>query len=425
MTRAAPMVTPGTTSHDAHLLECHECGLFQRARPAGRGKVVCARCGYKLYNAHGRPFDVPLAFYLAAIILFVVANTYPFMTFSLQSREQRSNLITGVFEFMDQGLWFLAIVVFAMTIAMPAVRLFCATYVLLALRAGRRGRRLGRLYRLNEIVRPWAMLEVFLLGVLVAYVKLIDLATIEVGVAVIAFGLLIVVMAAADASLEPHDVWNELGYRGEADLAHGGTRGLMGCHVCGLVSRHPPSAAHADCPRCSATLHHRKPNSLTWAAALTLTGFFLYIPANIFPVMTVISFGRGEADTILSGVIHLAEAGMWPLALLVLVASITVPMAKLFGMAFLLLSVRRGSRWRLRDRTVLYRVIEFIGRWSMIDIFMIAILIALVKLDSIATIEPGVGATSFAGVVIVTMIAAMMFDSRLIWDAAGENDAGH
>ena len=178
------------------------------------------------------------------------------------------------------------------------------------------------------------------------------------------------------------------------------------------------SGGHADCPRCGARLHHRKPNSLNRTWALVITAFVLYIPANVFPVMTVISFGHGEPDTILSGVKALIAANMWPLALLVFFASITVPMLKLCGLVFLLVSVHRKSTWRLRDRTVLYRIIESVGRWSMIDIFMISILIALVKLQAIATIEPGIGATSFAGVVIITMIASMMFDPRLMWDAA-------
>jgi paraquat-inducible protein A len=136
--------------------------------------------------------------------------------------------------------------------------------------------------------------------------------------------------------------------------------------------------------------------------------------------MTVISFGKGSPDTIMSGVMALLEHGMWPLALLVFFASIMVPMAKVIGMIYLLLSVQRKSRWRPKDRTVLYRVTEVIGRWSMIDIFMISILVALVKLQAIATIEPGPGAISFAAVVIITMIAANSFDPRLIWDAMEE-----
>ena len=154
-----------------------------------------------------------------------------------------------------------------------------------------------------------------------------------------------------------------------------------------------------------------------------VTAAILYIPANLLPVMTVIYFGRGEPDTILSGVKELIEAGMWPVALLVFFASITVPVLKLIGLTFLLITVQRRSTWRLRDRGLMYRIIEQVGRWSMVDIFMISILVALVNLGAIATIEPGVGAICFAAVVIITMFASMSFDPRLIWDAEESSDA--
>jgi paraquat-inducible protein A len=132
----------------------------------------------------------------------------------------------------------------------------------------------------------------------------------------------------------------------------------------------------------------------------------------------VISLGKGTPDTILSGVEELAHAGMWPLALLVFFASVTVPMLKLIGLIVMLVATGMGSRRRLRDRTVLYRIVEFVGRWSMIDVFMISILVGLVQLGNLATIEPGIGAVSFASVVILTMLAAESFDPRLMWDAA-------
>ena len=193
---------------------------------------------------------------------------------------------------------------------------------------------------------------------------------------------------------------------------------LVHCHTCHLLSRWKPSAhAHLLCPRCGSALHLRNPNSITRAWALTLTALILYIPANVLPIMTVISMGHGEPDTILSGVRVLIAGGLWPLALLVFFASIVVPVLKLVALSYLLISVQRKSYWRPRDRTVLYRITEAVGRWSMIDVFMISILVALVKLGSIATIEPGAGAMAFAAVVVVTMLAAMSFDPRLIWDA--------
>ena len=193
---------------------------------------------------------------------------------------------------------------------------------------------------------------------------------------------------------------------------------MVGCHACGLLSRARAATGGSQprCPRCGAALHPRKPNSVTRTWALVLTAFILYIPANVLPVMTVVHFGKGEPDTILSGVKAFIDADMWVLALLVFFASVTVPMLKLCGLTFLLISVQRRSHWRPKDRTVLYRIIESVGRWSMIDIFMISILIALVKLGRVATIEAGPGAIFFAAVVITTIFASMSFDPRLIWD---------
>lgn len=405
------------------LIECHDCGLFLRPKALPeRGAAKCPRCGAGLYRRTHRGIDHAIALSIASLGLFAIANTFPFMAFKLEGREQVSTLITGVLEFFDQGLWPLAVLVFAVTIFIPLAKILATLAVLIPVRCGLRVRGLGRLFRIVEIMHPWAMMEVFMLGVLVAYVKLTDLAILEMGPALFAFTALIFVLAAAESSIEPREVWAALGDQGLRKMPPPEKRHhLAGCHGCGLVLD-LSGQSHMECPRCGSRMHHRKPDSLNRTWALVITAFVLYIPANVFPVMTVISFGRGQPDTILSGVKELIHAGMWPLALLVFFASITVPMMKLWGLVFLLLSVQRKWTWRLKDRAVLFRIIESVGRWSMIDIFMISILIALVKLDAIATIEPGIGATSFAGVVIITMIASMMFDPRLMWDAVERKD---
>ncbi len=402
------------------LIECHECGLLHQVRPLPHGTAAkCTRCGTVLYKERRNSLDRTLMLNLAALICFVLANVYPFMTFKMEGREQLSTLFTGVRELFEADLWLLAVVVFFASIFLPLLKILSMLAVLLPLKLGRRPRYLPPLFRFVETVKPWAMMEVYLLGVFVAYVKLIDLATIELGVAVYAFVALIVLLAAGDANLDDRVVWERLKAAPRVPLPSAKVRAaLVGCHACNLVSRwrRPPKGGHLHCPRCGAAMHRRKTNSIARTWALVLTATILYIPANTFPIMTVISFGKGAPDTILSGVVHLIEGGMWPLALLVFFASITVPVLKLLGLIYLLISVQRKSQWRPEDRTRLYRVTEAVGRWSMIDIFMISILVALVKLGSIATIEPGVGATSFAAVVIVTMIAAMTFDPRLIWD---------
>jgi paraquat-inducible protein A len=195
--------------------------------------------------------------------------------------------------------------------------------------------------------------------------------------------------------------------------------GLIGCHSCNLVSRasanHEPHAA-AVCPRCRAPLHARKPDSLARTWALVIAAGICYLPANLLPIMKVTSLGNAQADTILSGVIYLVVHGMWPLALVVFIASVFVPLAKLVILVFLLVSVQRRSPWRPVDRTRLYRLTEAVGRWSMVDIYVVTILVALVRLGNLASIEAQPGAIFFGAVVVITMFAAMTFDPRLIWD---------
>ena len=197
------------------------------------------------------------------------------------------------------------------------------------------------------------------------------------------------------------------------------SQGLMSCHVCHKLSKAPKRPReHSEmlCPRCGAPMHMRYPNSLSATWALVVASFLLYIPANTLPVLTVVMLGQGNSDTIMSGVVHLLEGGMWPLALIVFVASILVPVLKLSILAGLLISVRYKNLWRRADRSRLYRITEFIGRWSMVDVFVIAILVALVQFGNLADVDPGAGALSFGAVVVLTMFAAHTFDPRLIWD---------
>ncbi len=194
--------------------------------------------------------------------------------------------------------------------------------------------------------------------------------------------------------------------------------GLIQCNDCHklLKYRAPEKGRKSCCTRCGSTLHQRIPNSLSYCWAYLITSAILFLPANMLPIMTFSKFGNGHADTIMSGIITLAKEGMLPLSVLVFIASILVPLLKIIGLLFLLLSIQ--GRWNVgpHHRTILYRIIEFVGRWSMLDIFVITILVALVDLGAIAQIIPGAGATAFGAVVILTMLAARKFDSRLIWD---------
>jgi paraquat-inducible protein A len=196
---------------------------------------------------------------------------------------------------------------------------------------------------------------------------------------------------------------------------------LASCHTCGLLVRLAPGR-HARCPRCGDAVHLRKTNSIRNTWALLLSAIAMYLPANVLPIMSVVSLGSTQSDTIMSGVIYFLKHGDWPLALIIFVASVLVPLLKMLALIYLLLSVQRRSPLRRNQRTRLYRLTELVGRWSMVDVFVVALLVALVQVGNLATIEPAAGAVAFASVVILTMLAAMAFDPRLIWDNHGVHD---
>ncbi|MFT5125687.1 MAG: paraquat-inducible protein A [Candidatus Omnitrophota bacterium] len=194
--------------------------------------------------------------------------------------------------------------------------------------------------------------------------------------------------------------------------------GYARCHTCGKLVEHTHSAEReeAHCPRCDSVVHARKPHSLGRTWALTIAATVLLVPAYSFPIMTALRLGQGEPNTILSGISELVHEGMYGIAFLIFVASIAVPVVKLLGLLYLLLSIQLRWTSSARQRTVAYRFIEFIGRWSMLDIFVISLLVALVQLQQLAYITAGIGTTAFAAVVVITMFAAECFDPRLIWD---------
>ena len=191
--------------------------------------------------------------------------------------------------------------------------------------------------------------------------------------------------------------------------------GLAVCHACHQLAR-LPAHGHGRCPRCDSPLHLRKPDSISRAWALVIAALILYIPANLLPIMETASLFGSQADTIMSGVVYLWTSGSPPLAALVFFASIVVPGAKLIALLVLLTTAQRRSTWQPLQRAKLYRMVEFVGRWSMLDMYVVALLVALVQLQGLATIHPGPGAIAFGAVVVITMFAAEAFDPRLIWD---------
>jgi paraquat-inducible protein A len=200
---------------------------------------------------------------------------------------------------------------------------------------------------------------------------------------------------------------------------------LLSCESCQLLSRPASPDEPGFCPRCGETLEFRRRGSIQATWALVIAAAVCYIPANALPVLNTTTLGTSEGDTILGGVAFLYTSGSWPLALIVLIASVMIPLGKLVALVYLLITVQRGSATSGHERTRLYRMVEFIGRWSMLDVFVDTFTVALVQLQPLMSVAPGAGVLFFGAVVVLTMLAAEAFDPRLIWDTYKPHQPRH
>ena len=405
------------------LRECPGCGRFQIMPPLAHNMIAaCERCPTMLRRARLRTNDVSIALNLAALVLLLILCATTLMSVQTAGIQLHAGLFSGPAELVRRGMGSVAIVVVFVTVIAPFCKLAGTLYVLLRMYEAPPPRHLRRVFAWVERLAPWSMLEVFVFGVFVAYVKLGDLVKITLDDGVYALLVLTFVLSWADGALHRASIWDRLGGPAQNPPVPPSalvTGRAIGCETCGLVSipgHH--HGEHARCPRCESALHARKPNSIARTWALLIAASVMYIPANYFPVLTVVQLGAGQPSTILGGVEELITSHMYPLAALVFFASIAVPMLKLVGLTVLLIATQTGNARWLPPRTRLYQIICWIGRWSMIDIFMEALLGALVRFGNVVTIEPGFGAVAFCSVVILTIFAAESFDPRLMWDAA-------
>jgi paraquat-inducible protein A len=409
------------------LLACRDCGQIYRAGSdlPRRQWLLCRRCRARLWRFPSVRRAELLAFAATAAILFVAANAFPLLEVGVAGDRRTSVIASGAVALAGYGGGVSAVgaLVAMISIVIPALSLTLVVMALVRLNVsahnGANPRpRIAGIWRIVLHLRPWSMLDVYLLGVVVAYTRLGQLARVAVAAGGYALGALVLVQILIEQSLGRQRVWNAI----DDPARHAPTPGepWILCLECDLVvaCTSVDGAGRQRCPRCSARLLPRRVGSLAITTAFAAAGYILYLPANLFPVLTITRFGRTDSYTILGGVRDLAEAGLWPLALLVFVASIIVPGLKLAGLTWFLIAIRLHSARLLPQRTALYRFVDYIGRWSNIDVFVVSIVTALVQFGTLATIEPGPGIASFAGVVVLTMIAVSAFDPRLMWDAA-------
>ncbi len=379
----------------------------------------CPRCGHTLSRHLPEQERRPIAYGFAAIIMFVLSNAFTFMSFSAKGVGQEMTFLQCITTLVDQGYLFLGAVLSLTLIGLPLVYMGSIMLVLWRVDKDLHSNALRSLGRLLCRIKPWLMVDVFLIGVLISLVKLMGMADIKMGLSFWAFVGYTLLLIKMISSLDRMWLWQRLfgpsephGVTVDDDEASAMSAGLVGCHICGALSE----AGADSCKRCGEHLHSRKPGGLNRTWALLFTSIILYVPANLYPIMDTVFLGDDSPSTILGGVLVLWAMGSYPIAAVIFFASVVVPLVKILALLWLCYMVQRGQGTSPLGKLKLYRMTEFVGRWSMIDVFVVAILAGLIRLDNLMTIYPGPAAVAFAGVVLVTMVAAMSFDSRLIWD---------
>ncbi len=412
------------------MVACEECGLVVDIPDLNEGdKATCPRCGHTLTKAVSLPFQRPVAYGIACLLMLVLSLSFPFLSFTVNGMGHQITLLNAAETLQHFENSVLAILLMVTVLVFPAVYIMLVLYLYYH---AHKVKNVGHvvharawikfLCRIIFTIQPWLMVDVFLIGVLVSLVKISALAHIGLGNSFWAFCLYSVLVVKCVSLVDRTWLWDQFFAMKHVDGVRAGDTHLdhnhVGCHACNQINPLPTSHK-ARCLRCDSQLHVFNANlSLQYSWAYLLASIVFYIPANLYPMMYTVSLGQTEGSTILGGVVLLWKMGSWPIALVIFIASIFIPMAKMFTLAWLYFCAGKranDSSYVAIKRLKLYRLTEFIGRWSMVDIFVVAILVALVQLQNVMAISPGPAALCFATVVIFTMLSAMNFDPRIFW----------
>jgi paraquat-inducible protein A len=392
---------------------CESCGTVQDApRTIGPGIVLqCAVCRGSLQRTNGRSLDAALACAGATFLLLIPANLCPLLTTAAVGSTRTSHLASSaVAMWRDDRPW-VGLAVLMFLVVLPLARFGMLTLVLARTRAGRAGAWTGRAFRWDQELMMWAMADVFLLALVVTYARLGATLAVRLDTGAYCFIAAGIMTLVTRASLDRRAVWEAI--RPSPPVPEGP---VLSCNACGWLL--PAVAEGGACPRCAETVHARRQGAVRRAAALTLAGVLLYAPANLYPIATLPIGLKPTPYTILEGVKDLFQARLVGLGLLVFAASFVIPMVKLLGLSWCVASVVTRSSRRLVAKTRVYRLVEEIGRWSMIDPFVIGAFVPVTHYNNLIYGRAEPAAVAFTGVVVVTMLAARAFDPRLMWDAA-------
>lgn len=407
--------------HAAHHILCTQCDLLVALPALQHGhKAACPRCGTTLTTRWDEPRQRPTAYALVALFMLLLSNLFPFVNMKVAGVTSEVTLlqIPGVMfseDYASLGTFFLLFVQFV-----PA---FCLVTILLMVnRVPMSLQTKTFLARVLFQLRTWGMAEIFLAGVLVSFVKLMAYGDVGIGSSFIPWCLFCILQLRTVQCVDRHWLWDDIAPAPSVTKTlrvgvPGIHQGLRSCPCCTAIV----DADNPVCPRCHTKGFVRRKNSLQWTLALLVTSIMLYLPANILPIMITDLLGDQMPSTILAGVVLLWSEGSYPVALVIFIASILVPTLKMIAIAWLCWDAKGHGRRDSERMHFVYEIVEFVGRWSMIDVFVIAVLSALVRMGGLMNIYPAIGALMFALVVIVTMFAAMTFDPRLSWDRDPES----
>ena len=420
----------------SELIACHGCDLLmQRPRAEGGKKVSCPRCGTTIVRAVENSVQKALALAIAGLILFFPAVNLPIMTFTVAGLKGSGSVIDAVTALFGANYPFVGVMVLLVSVVFPIIKLLLLFFSTLDIAIGRINMTTINLFRWFKHLSEWGMVEVYLLGILVAIIKMFSMAEIGYHAGFFCFIGLVVLTVASSVAVDEEEYWSriERGMNGNEDQEFTFTTllndnetareaGLVCCEDCGRLSLKVSHEKDEQqlCPRCFSPLHLRKPNSMGRTWALVITAAILFVPANVLPIMEVDFMGEPARSTIMDGIIFFFTTGEYLVGGIILTASVLVPLFKIVGIITILLSIHFKRDVWLRHKSGMFRFIEFVGRWSFIDVFVIALLGAMVQFGALTTIGAAPAARYFTAVVISTMLAALALDPRIIWDAAKE-----
>jgi paraquat-inducible protein A len=373
--------------------------------------TFCCRCGTPLVRRVFKSLEASLACSIAILLLLGPAMLDPFLTTRAFGAARTSILPMSASYLWNEGWPPLAVCVGLFVMVFPVLRFGALTAVLVSIRAGKRPAWLGFVFRSANALQTWAMLDVFLLGMVVAYARLRVAIHVTIDAGALCFAAAAVLSLFVRATLDRAAVWRLISP--DRDLVPGAP--CIACRYCGLLS--PLTLNGARCRRCAATLQSREPQSIARASALLVAAALFYLPANLYPIATIPIDLTPTAYTVIGGVADLASSRLLGLALLVFCASFAIPLLKMAGLSWCIASVLRGSGQALRAKTWAYRMIEEVGRWSMVDPLTISCFVPVLHFNGLIDGRAEPAATPFAAVAILTTLASKFFDPRLMWDA--------